>query len=283
MTPLRSAGIGYREAHAADFFDAGLPDSRPVPWIEVHAENYTMPGGPRLARLLALRAGMDLSLHAVGLSLAGAEGVDSDALTRLADLCQRAEPRLVSDHLAWSRCAGIYLNDLLPLPYSEEALAVTVRNVQKVQERLRRPILVENPARLVAFAESTLSEVDFLVELARRTGCGLLVDVNNIHVSCRNLGGDPQAWLDAVPPQLVEEIHLAGHSDIVVDGQTIAFDDHGSRVREECWGFYRRLVRRIGRRPTLIEWDNQIPALSVLLDEAGRAEREMEAACHVPA
>lgn len=272
-------GVGYREAHARDF--AETPN--PVPWIEVHAENYTMPGGERLARLLRLRRDMALSLHAVGLSLAGAEGIDREALSRLADLCRRSEPVLVSDHLAWSRMGGAYFNDLLPLPYSQESLAVTARNVEIVQDCLRRPILVENPARYMNFAQSTLSEVEFLGELARRTGCGLLVDINNVHVSCRNLGGDPEAWLEAVPGHLIGEIHMAGHADILVDGDIIAYDDHGSRVREESWGFYRRLAARIGARPTLIEWDNEIPPLPVLLDEARRADHELTAACHVAA
>jgi len=279
--PRPAAGIGYREVHAHAFAGGNAEPS--VPWIEVHAENYTMPGGQRLARLLRLRQGMELSLHAVGLSLAGAEGVDDDNLTRLADLCRRLEPMLVSDHLAWSRVDGAYFNDLLPLPYSEEALAVTAENVARVQDRLGRPILVENPARYLAFAQSTLSETEFLVELARRTGCGLLVDVNNIHVSTRNLGGDAAAWLRAIPADLVGEIHLAGHSDIRLDREIIAFDDHASRVREDTWSLYRGLTARIGRRPTLIEWDNQIPALAVLLEEARRAETEMEAACHVAA
>lgn len=279
--PGPTAGIGYREAHAHAFAET---DAAPlIPWVEAHAENYTMPGGRRLARLLHLRRRTEVSLHAVGLSLAGAEGIDGDNLNRLADLCRRVEPILVSDHLAWSRIDGTYFNDLLPLPYSEEALAVTARNVEIVQDRLGRAILVENPARILAFADSTLSETDFLVALARRTGCGLLVDVNNIHVSCRNLGGDAAAWLRAIPADLVGEIHLAGHSDLRLDDQIIAFDDHGSRVREETWRLYRGLTARIGRRPTLIEWDNQIPPLSDLLEEARRAESEMEAACHVAA
>ncbi len=268
------AGAGYREAHAAAFAALG----RPVAWVEIHAETYMVPGGPRLSRLLALRRCCPLSVHGVGLSLGGAEPLDQDHLRRLDHLCRLVEPALVSEHLAWSGVDGAYLNDLLPLPYTEETLALMADHVDQTQEALGRRILVENPSGYLALPGSLLAEPEFLAELARRTGCGLLVDVNNIHVSSRNLGIDAAAYVDCLPAAAIGEIHLAGHADLVLDdGEILAFDDHGSAVRAETWDLFRRLVARIGARPALVEWDNDLPTLDRLLAEVDRAQREMAA------
>lgn len=264
----RATGIGFRTPHYADIIG-----SRPaVGFWEVHAENYLC-GGPHLRHLECLRADWPVSIHGVGLSLGGAEGVDRDHLARFVSLVERIDPVLVSEHLAWTVIDGVYLNDLLPLPYTEEALETVSRNVSIVQDRLRRPILVENPSRYLRFAGSSLCEADFLAELAQRTGCGLLCDVNNIHVSCANLGGDPFRWLESLPAAAVGEVHLAGHAVIDVCGSAILIDDHGSRVAPAVWELYDLAVRRFPHAPALIEWDSNLPDLSVLIGEAVTADR----------
>jgi len=245
-----------------------------VGWLEVHAENY-MGGGPAIQTLERLGRDYPISIHGVGLSLGSAEGLDARHLERLAGLVERIQPALVSEHLSWSIAGGVYLNHLLPLPYTPEALDVVSRNVDRVQERLERRILVENPSSYLRFVHSPLSEVDFLNALARRTGCGLLCDVNNVHVSCQNLGGDALAYLDAVDPAAVGEIHLAGHAVNDADGQTILIDDHGSRVAAPVWRLYARALARFGPVPSLIEWDTDIPPLAVLLEEAATAQSLM--------
>ena len=188
---------------------------------------------------------------------------------RWSSACSRV---LVSEHLSWSIVEGVYLNDLLPLPYTEEALDITARHIDQVQARLGRPILVENPSSYLRYRHSTIEEPAFLAELARRTGCGLLCDINNIHVSGRNLGFDPLAYLEALPAAAIGEFHLAGHSINDVDGQEILIDDHGSAVAEPVWALYRAALARFGPRPTLVEWDSRLPELSVLLDEAAKAD-----------
>jgi uncharacterized protein len=269
----RGAGIGLRSRHLAE-----IASTTPaVGWLEVHAENY-MGGGPAGRTLEGLRRDYPLSVHGVGLSLGSAEELDARHLERLAGLVGRFEPALVSEHLSWSIAGGVYLNHLLPLPYTPEALAVVSRHVDRVQERLRRRILVENPSSYLRFADSPIPEVDFLNALARRTGCGLLCDVNNVYVSCQNLSGDAAAYLDAVDPAAVGEIHLAGHAVNDADGQTILIDDHGSPVAAPVWQLYARALARFGPVPTLIEWDTDIPALAVLLDEAAMAQGLMASA-----
>jgi hypothetical protein len=186
---------------------------------------------------------------------------------------QRFEPVLVSDHLSWSAIGGTYLNDLLPLPYTEEALSVVADNVMTVQDALRRPLLVENPSIYLRFRGAEMGEPEFLTELVRRTGCRLLCDVNNIYVSCRNFGLDPLAYLDALPAPSVAEIHLAGHARVERAGHEILIDDHGSRVQSAVWDLYRQAISRFGRVPSLVEWDTDLPDLSILLDEARSAER----------
>ncbi len=269
------AGIGLREPHLRDFVAAACPAA----WVEVHPENHLVPGGPRLAGLDRVRRERPVSCHGVGLSLGGADGLDPDHLLRLRALHHRIEPVLVSEHLAWSVHDGAYLNDLLPLPYTEESLEVVRRNLDDAQEALGRRILVENPAACIAFAESTIPEAEFLAELVRRTGCGLLLDVNNLHVSAVNLAFDPAAWLDRIPGDAVGELHLAGHAAVPFGGETLLIDDHGSRVGAPVMALFAAVLERFGPRPTLVEWDTALPPLAVLLDEAARAQAVLDAAC----
>jgi uncharacterized protein len=266
-------GIGLRAPH----IDEVIADRPAIAWLEVHSENY-MSGGPALARLETIRENYPLSLHGVGLSLGSAEGLDRQHLRRLKTLVDCCAPTLVSEHLSWSASGGIYLNDLLPLPYTEEALAVVARNIEMAQEALGRQILIENPSRYLSFRHSTISEPAFLAALARRTGCGLLCDVNNVFVTCSNLGLDTGRYLDAIPAESVGEIHLAGHSRVVRDGVAMLIDDHASRVAPPVWELYRRAVARLGAVPTLIEWDKALPALAVLLAEARAAATAREEA-----
>jgi uncharacterized protein (UPF0276 family) len=265
-------GIGLRARHLEE-----LPARKPaVGFLEIHAENY-LGGGPALRRLERLRADYRFSVHAVGLSLGSAEGLDDAHLARVKTLVERLRPDLVSDHLSWSVTGGAYLNDLLPLPYTEESLAVVCRNVGRLQESLGRRVLVENPSSYLRFSHSTIGEAEFLAAVVARTGCGLLCDVNNIHVTCSNMRLDAQAYLAALPSAAIGEIHLAGHAVNDADGEPILIDDHGSRVAEPVWALLRATLRRIGDRPTLIEWDTDVPELDVLLDEAARADRERRA------
>ena len=267
------SGIGLRAPHVAEMLA-----TRPgVAWLEVHAENY-MGGGPAIRTLERLRRDYLLSIHGVGLSLGSAEALDAAHLERLARLVERVEPALVSEHLAWSTFGGVYLNHLLPLPYTREALAVVGAHVGRVQDRLHRRLLVENPSSYARFEDSPLAEADFLNMLARRTGCGLLCDVNNVYVSGRNLGDDPAEYLDRVDPAAVGEIHLAGHAVNDADGRPILIDDHGAPVAGEVWRLYARALARFGPVPTLVEWDTDIPPLAVLLEEAATAGAMLRAA-----
>src|SRR5919205_1196332 len=222
----RPAGIGFRTPHFAE-----LAAARPaLGFLEVHPENY-LGGGERPRQLTTLRRDYRVSLHGVGLSLGSAEALDGRHLDRLADLADRIAPCLVSEHLSWSGLPGLYLNDLVPLPLTEEALLAACRNVQRVQERLKRRILVENVSAYLRYAHSTIPEPELMAELARRTGCGILLDVNNVVVSCHNVGGDPFAWFAALEPGTVGEIHLAGHSVVEIEaGQSLLIDDHGGPV-----------------------------------------------------
>jgi hypothetical protein len=264
---LRSTGIGLRSPHVGEVIA-----TRPhVGWLEVHAENY-MGGGGALRALERVRADYPIALHGVGLSLGGADDPDPVHLGRLRRLVDRIEPALVSEHLSWSIAGGAYLNHLLPLPYTEEALAVVSAHVAATQETLGRRILLENPASYLRFRHSTIAEPDFLNAIARATGCGLLCDVNNVYVSAHNLGFDPVAYVDALAAPAIGEIHLAGHRVNDADGRVVLVDDHGSRVAPEVWRLYAHALGRLGARPTLIEWDTDLPALDVLLGEARRAD-----------
>ena len=264
------AGIGLRSPHLAEV----LATRPALPWLEVHPENY-LGGGPAVRALLAIRRDYPVSLHAVGLSVGSADGLDRWHLDRINDLVERLEPALVSEHLAWSRVAGAYLNHLLPLPYTEESLAAVCRNVEAIQTRLGRRILIENPSNYLRFTVSTIPEEEFLAAVTRRTGCGLLCDLNNIHVTAENLGLDPVAYLAALPVDAVGEFHLAGHSVNDADGQRILIDDHGSPVSPAVWALYERALDRFGSRPTLVEWDTDIPPLGILVGEARQADARL--------
>ena len=273
-SPLRTrdsipagAGVGLRFRHHREVLEA-----RPAAaWFEVHTENY-LGGGSAPACLDAIRRDYPVSLHGTGLSLGSAEGLDPAHLARVRELVERAGPGLVSEHLSFSVAAGNYLADLLPLPLTEEALEIVCRNVAQVQDHLNRRILVENPSTYLQFRHSTIPEWEFLAQVAKRTGCGILCDVNNIYVSACNHGWRASAYLAALPPEAVGEIHLAGHSlRRLDDARTLLIDDHGSRVTPEVWALYAEALARFGPVPTLIEWDTDVPPMAVLLEEAAHA------------
>jgi uncharacterized protein len=266
------AGIGLRAAHYRAILERGPA----LAFLEVHAENFFAEGGQALAWLERFRERYPLSVHGVGLSLGSAEGVEELHLAKLERLVRRFEPALVSEHLSWSAAGGRHANELLPLPFTREALAAAVANIQHVQERLGRPILVENVSTYLRFGDGEMAEPEFVAEVVRRAGCGLLLDVNNIHVNARNHGFDALAYLDAIDPQTVGEIHLAGHEAV---GARLV-DTHGTRVAPEVWDLYAATLARLGPRPTLVEWDIDIPELDVLLDEAAIAARHLDAAAH---
>src|SRR3712207_1688752 len=227
-----------------------------------------MSDDPAAAALEKLRARYPVSVHGVGLSLGSAAGIDPDHLARLKAVCDRFEPALVSEHLAWCIGDGVYLNDLLPVPHDEEALGLVARNIERVQDALKRPILIENLSAYVGFARSVMTEPEFLAELVRRTGCGLLLDVNNVHVPAHNLGFDASAYVAALPAEAVGEIHIAGHARNETPAGTVLIDDHGSRVAAPVWELYSQALQRIDTRPTLVEWDSALPSLDTLLGEA---------------
>ena len=266
------AGIGLRAGHYRAILERGPA----LAFLEVHAENFFAEGGQALAWLERFRERYPLSIHGVGLSLGSAEGVEELHLAKLERLVRRFEPALVSEHLSWSAAGGRHANELLPLPFTREALAAAVANIQHVQERLGRPILVENVSTYLRFGASEMAEHEFVAEVVRRAGCGLLLDVNNIHVNARNHGFDALAYLDAIDARTVGEIHLAGHEAV----GTRLVDTHGARVAPEVWDLYVATLARLGPRPTLIEWDIDIPELDVLIDEAAIASRHLDAAAH---
>jgi hypothetical protein len=272
--PALTAGLGLKAEHYAEALACRAPGA----WFEVHAENYLVEGGPRLAWLEAIRAEHPLSLHGVSLSLAGSEAIDADELGRFAALVGRIEPVLVSEHLAWSRQGGRYFPDLLPIQRSDDALACIAANIGRVQDAIGRRIALENPSHYIALDGHDWSETAFLAELARRTGCGLLLDVNNVHVSATNLGFDAVAYLDAFPADAVVEVHLAGHHADARLGEALLIDSHGAPVAEAVWALYERFVERAGARPTLIERDTDVPPFAELLGERSRAHRVLEQA-----
>ncbi|MGY6570148.1 MAG: MNIO family bufferin maturase, partial [Salinarimonas sp.] len=246
---------------------------------EIHAENYMAAGGPAHRRLERLRADYALSVHGVGLSIGGAGPLDEDHLTRLATLCARYQPESFSEHLAWSSHDDAFLNDLLPMPYTAATLALICDHIDQVQEKLRRQMLLENPSTYVAFRESTFAETQFLREIVARTGCGLLLDVNNVFVSAINDGLDARAYLADFPFAAIGEIHLGGHdADTLPDGSPLLIDAHGSPVADPVWTLYAETIARAGRAPTLIEWDNDLPDFAVLMAEAERARTILNAA-----
>ncbi|OGA17614.1 MAG: hypothetical protein A3I63_03670 [Betaproteobacteria bacterium RIFCSPLOWO2_02_FULL_66_14] len=257
-----------RAPHYADFAAA----RQPVGWLEVHSENYFGAGGYDLQVLERVRADYPVSLHGVGLGLGSAQGWDESHLDRLARLVERVQPALVSEHLAWNAVPGMTFNDLLPLPYTKQSLALVAARLQRAQERLGRRILIENISAYLEFEASTMGEGEFIAELARRTGCGVLLDVNNLYVNQVNHGSDAIATMRALQPASVQEIHLAGYL-ATEDGLV---DTHGDRVSDPVWRLYDAALERFGEVPALIEWDTDIPPLEVLLAEAAKADARME-------
>lgn len=266
------AGVGLKPQHYAEIL-ATAPD---LGFFEVHAENYMGAGGPPHRYLTAIRERYPLSLHGVGLSIGGPRPLDRDHLARLRALIDRYQPAVFSEHLAWSTHDAGYLNDLLPLPYTDETLQLVCDHVDEVQEAVGRRMLLENPSTYLAFTESTWDEIDFIAEIARRTGCGLLLDVNNVQVTCTNQMRDPGYYIDRYPHHAVGEIHLGGHDeDRDEAGRPLLIDSHDRPVDGPVWALYARAINRGGRKPTLIEWDNDVPAWAELQAEAHRAEAAM--------
>jgi uncharacterized protein len=272
-TRLHGAGIGLRLPHLAE-----LVATRPhVGWLEIHPENF-LANAHATELLFDLARDYPVSVHTVGISIGSADGFDLAHLDRLASFVDRLQPAMVSGHLAWSTFSGHYLNDLLPLPYTEETLRLVADHLARVQDRLRRAYLVENPSTYVGFAGSTMTETEFLNELVAQTGCRLLCDVSNVFVSGHNMGFDPHAYLAALPSDAIDELHLGGFTpedDDATPGGTLLVDTHATPVAADVWPLYRAALERFGALPTLIEWDSDLPPLSTVVDEAARADREL--------
>ncbi|MEO1292034.1 MAG: DUF692 domain-containing protein [Pseudomonadota bacterium] len=273
------AGVGLKAEHYADV-EAGASGAA---WFEVHAENYMGAGGPPHRHLSRIREDYPLSVHGVGLSIGAERGLDDAHLARLAAVVERYEPGLVSEHLAWSTHETGFLNDLLPVPYTREVQDRVVRHIDHVQETLGRQMLLENPSTYVEFTTSEISEIEFLEGVVARSGCGLLLDVNNVYVSCTNHDRDPYAYLDAFPVEKVGEIHLGGHAEDADDaGARLLIDAHDREVIDPVWALYRHILQRSGAVPTLIEWDNAVPDWQTLAGEAMRASAILGAASTSP-
>ncbi len=266
-------GVGYKPQH----YSALIADPAPVTWLEIHAENYMGDGGRPLAQLRALSERFPISIHGVGLSIGGEGPLDPDHLARLKTLCDWLNPASFSEHLAWSTHDSAFLNDLLPLPYTDATLSRICAHIDQVQETLGREMLLENPSSYLAFSESTWAEPDFLREIARRTGCGLLLDVNNVFVSATNLGFRPQDYIAAFPLDQVGEIHLGGHDEDLDDhGAPLLIDSHGREVADPVWSLLDITLMASGPRPVLIEWDTDVPDWPTLSAEAVRAHRALQ-------
>ncbi len=267
-----AAGIGLRGPHKREILD----EKPAIAWLEVHSENY-FGGGLPVRMLEEIRVDYPLSFHGVALSLGSCDGLSTDHLKSLKTIVDRFEPGLVSEHVSWSEVHGTHLNDLLPLPYTQEALDIVCRNIHHMQDFLGRQILVENPSTYLEYKHSTIPEADFMVEVATRTGCKLLLDVNNIFVSAQNHNLDAFDYIRKIPPALVGEIHLAGHSEIKVNSRaSILIDDHGSKVKNDVWGLFEFTLQQTGRVPVLVEWDTDVPDLQTLLAEATTAQRYLD-------
>ncbi len=270
---MLTAGLGLKAEH----FEEALACRAGGLWFEVHAENYMVDGGPRLAWLETVRREHPLSLHGVSLSLAGAEPLDAGTLAQLAALVRRIEPALVSEHLAWSRQGSAYLPDLLPFPRSDEALDTLCANVGRVQDAIGRTIALENPSHYLALEGHDWSEIDFLSEIARRSGCALLLDINNVYVSARNLGTSAEEYTDAFPAARVAEVHLAGHRSDPRIGERLLIDSHDAPIAAPVWALFERFVARAGPRPTLIERDAELPSFAELMQERDAAHARLVA------
>ncbi|MEQ8285628.1 DUF692 domain-containing protein [Thalassospira sp.] len=270
MTELPArAGVGFKADHAKDIFGT----SPSVGWFEIHPENYMVAGGPRLAMLEQLCGQYPVSMHGVGLSLGGGEPLNESHLADLKRLVDRFDPAMVSEHIAWSSHEGLYMADLLPTPMTKTSLDQLVAAISHVQDYIGRRILIENPTSYMALPQNSIPELDFITEAAQRSGCGLLMDVNNVYISAHNLGFDAKEFIDAVPADLVGEIHLAGHERDANQNDDVLIDTHSRPVADPVWALFDRLVGRIGPRPTLIEWDNDVPSWPVLHQEAMLADR----------
>ncbi len=268
-----ASGIGYKPQHFSDIQN----DPGPVRWLEVHAENYMGDGGRPIAQLKHLSEKFAMSVHGVGLSIGGEDALDADHLARLKHLVGWLDPASFSEHLAWSTHDSHFLNDLLPLPYTTDTLARVASHIDQVQETVGRKMLLENPSSYLAFDASTWSETDFLRELCARTGCGLLLDVNNVFVSATNLGLDARAYIDAFALEHVGEIHLGGHDEDADDhGAPLLIDSHGAAIADPVWALLDYTLERSGPRPVLVEWDNDVPEWPILRDEAARAHAALE-------
>ena len=262
------AGVGFKPQH----FDEAMQNAGPVGWLEVHAENYMGAGGRPIAQMRSLSERFPISVHGVGLSIGGESPLDRDHLARLAHLVDWLQPASFSEHLAWSTHDGAFLNDLLPLPYTTATLTRVADHIDQLQNAIGRRMLLENPSSYLAFAESTWDEPEFLAEITRRTGCGLLLDVNNVFVSATNLDYDPRAYIDAYALDQVGEIHLGGHTEETDDdGAPLLIDSHGQPVADPVWALLDHTLSRSGPKPILIEWDADVPEWSTLCDEASRA------------
>jgi uncharacterized protein len=280
----KDAGIGLKPQHYGDVLSGDSPSGRPA-WVEVHPQNYfgvsdNWGGGPPHRWLSAIVDVCPLSFHSVGLSLGSADGVNRDDLEKLAELCVQYQPASISDHLSFSGNAHNRYADLLPIPYTQACFNHFAATIDQVQDRLQRTILIENPSRMLTYAGDAMDEVEFITQLLARTGCGLLLDINNVVVSATNLGFDAATYIDAIDPACVGEIHLAGHAVEHHDSGPLLIDDHGSAVGAQTWDLYRRFLARSGPKPTLIEWDNAVPDYFVLMAEADKANAFIEKAAY---
>lgn len=266
-----SGGIGLKSVHFNDVLNDDDGTKRPG-WVEVHPQNYFGDGGPLHRWLTAIAGVYPLSFHSVGLSLGSADGLNQYDLDKIADLCDRYQPAMVSDHLSWSGNAHDRYPDLLPVPYTQEALDHFSTQITKVQDRLQRAILIENPSRYLSYRDDEMSETDFISALCKQSGCGLLFDINNVEVTATNVDLDMEAYIDAIDPAIVGEMHLAGHAREDHESGPLLIDDHGSIVSDITWALYQRFIRRAGPKPTLIEWDTDIPEYDVLMAEVGKVE-----------
>jgi len=269
-----AAGIGLRGPYHAEFLE-GRPS---VAWLEAHSENFFAEDGIALGVLERIRADYPLSLHGVGLSIGSADPLDETHLTRLGRLIERVEPAMVSEHLCWGSIGGRFLNDLLPLPYTEEALNHMVARIEQIQDFLGRSLLIENVSSYLEFVDSAIPEWEFLAAVTERSGCGLLLDINNVYVNAVNHGFDAGTYLDAVPADRVIEMHLAGHTVRRYEGRHILVDTHNTPVCDDVWVLFEQAVRRLGARPTLIEWDSDYPPLAELIGEANKAQSILDRA-----
>lgn len=266
-----SGGIGLKSVHYNDVLSEEDGSKKPG-WVEVHPQNYFGDGGPLHRWLTAIAEDYPLCFHSVGLSLGSADGLNQYDLDKIADLCERYQPAMVSDHLSWSGNAHDRYPDLLPIPYTGEALDHFSTQIGKVQDRLKRPMLIENPSRYLSYRDDEMSETDFISRLCKQSGCGLLFDINNVEVTATNVGLDMEAYIDAIDPDIVGEMHLAGHARENHDSGPLLIDDHGSIVSDVTWRLYERFIKRSGPKPTLIEWDTDIPAYDVLMAEVAKVE-----------